>query len=190
MKIAVIGTGNIGGTLGEKWLAAGHDVSYGSRSASGTGRGGAPVVTPAEALVDADVVLFAVPGAAVADIVAANGPALDGKVVIDATNRMGQAEVNNHSAISAAAPGAHYARAFNTLGWENFADPVPGANLFFAADEGARSVTEELISAIGLEPAYLGDSSALGTVDGLLPLWFALVQQGGGNRRVALRIMR
>ena len=31
MKIAVIGTGNVGGTLGAKWQAAGHEVTYGSR---------------------------------------------------------------------------------------------------------------------------------------------------------------
>jgi hypothetical protein len=28
------------------------------------------------------------------------------------------------------------------------------------------------------------------TVDALLPLWFALVRQNGGNRKVALRIVR
>ena len=53
--------------------------------------------------------------------------------------------------IADAAPQARYVRAFNSLGWENFADPMPGTKL--------------------------------------LPLWFALVQQNGGNRRVALRII-
>ena len=43
MKIAVIGKGNIGGTLGSKWSAAGHDVVYGARGGSGDGPGGAPV---------------------------------------------------------------------------------------------------------------------------------------------------
>ena len=31
MKIAVLGAGNIGGTLGKKWLAAGHEVVFGVR---------------------------------------------------------------------------------------------------------------------------------------------------------------
>jgi hypothetical protein len=35
-----------------------------------------------------------------------------------------------------------------------------------------------------------GAAAACGTVDALLPLWFALVQHSGGNRRVALRIAR
>ena len=35
MRIAVIGKGNIGGSLGSKWIAAGHDVVYGARDGSG-----------------------------------------------------------------------------------------------------------------------------------------------------------
>ena len=92
--------------------------------------------------------------------------------------------------IAAAAPSARYVRAFNSLGWENFADPVPGANLFFAADPEARAPVEELISAVGLEPTFVGDATATPTVDALLPLWFALVRQNGGNRKIALRIVR
>jgi len=191
MKIAVIGKGNIGGTLGTKWSAAGHDVVYGARGGSGDGPGGAPVRGIGDALEGADVVVLAVPGAVIPDVVNDHGDALAGKVVIDAVNRMGGgAEYDSRALIAGAAPSARYARAFNSLGWENFADPLPGANLFFAADPEARAVAEELITAVGLEPAYLGDADATAAVDGLLPLWFALVKQNGGNRKVALRIVR
>ena len=64
MKIAVIGTGKIGGTLGQRWQAAGHEVVYGSRAGSGTGPGGAPVMAVGDALNAAEVVLLAVPGGA------------------------------------------------------------------------------------------------------------------------------
>ncbi len=190
MKIAVIGTGKIGRTLGGRWRAAGHEVVYGSRAGSGEGPGGAPLRAVGDALTGADAVLLAVPGGAVAEVVAANGAALAGKVVIDAANRMREPEVNSRAAIAAAAPQARYVRAFNTLGWENFADPPLGAALFFAADPAARAAAEELITAVGLEPVYAGDASASGTVDALLPLWFALVQHNGGDRKVALRIAR
>jgi predicted dinucleotide-binding enzyme len=191
MKIAVIGKGNIGGTLGTKWRAAGHDVVYGARGGSGDGPGGAPLRSIGDALEGADVVVLAVPGAVVPDVVNEHGSALAGKVVIDAVNRMGGgAEYDSRAVIADAAPSARYVRAFNSLGWENFADPLPGANLFFAADPEARAVTEELITAVGLEPAFLGDADATSAVDGLLPLWFALVKQNGGNRKVALRIVR
>jgi len=190
MRIAIIGTGHIGSTLGSRFQAAGHDVIYGSRSPAGAGPGGAAQATVAEAISGAEVVLLAVPGPAAAEVVAANGPALDGKVVIDAVNRMGAPEVNSHAAIRQAAPRARYVRAFNTLGWENFADPPAGADLFFAADDAARPAAEELIRAVGLNPAYLGDAGAAGTVDGVLPLWFALVQQRGGNRKLAFRVLQ
>jgi len=189
MKVAVIGKGNIGGTLGSKWSAAGHDVVYGARGGSGDGPGGAPVRGIGYALEGADVVVLAVPGAVVPDVVNEHGAALAGKVVIDAVNRMGGAEYDSRALIADAAPSARYVRAFNSLGWENFADPLPGANLFFAADPEARAVAEELITAVGLEPAYLGDADATAAVDGLLPLWFALVKQNGGNRKVALRVV-
>ncbi len=136
----------------------------------------------------ADVVVLAVPGEAVAEVVAALGGALAGKVVIDAANRIGQPEVDSRAAVAAAAPGAGYVRAFNALGWENFADPPAGTVLFLAADPGARTLAEELITADGLEPMFAGDADACGTVDALLPLWFALVQHNSASRRVALRI--
>ena len=189
MRIAVIGKGNIGGSLGAKWRAAGHDVVYGARDGSGEGPGGAPVRGIGDALKDVDVVVLAVPGQVVADVVTGHGTALAGKTVIDAVNRIGAPEFDSRAIIADAAPQARYVRAFNSLGWENFADPMPGTNMFFAADPDARATAEELIRAVGLEPAFLGDANATTTVDGLLPLWFALVQQNGGNRRVALRVV-
>jgi predicted dinucleotide-binding enzyme len=189
MRIAVIGKGNIGGSLGTKWRAAGHDVVYGARDGSGDGPGGAPVRGIGEAMKDADVVVLAVPGQVVGDVVTEHGAALGGKTVIDAVNRIGAPEFDSRAIIADAAPRARYVRAFNSLGWENFANPMPGTNMFFAADPDARATAEELIKAVGLEPAFLGDASATATVDGLLPLWFALVRQNGGNRRVALRVV-
>ena len=190
MKIAVIGTGKIGGTLGRRWREAGHEVVHGSRAGSGTGPGDTPVMAVGEALAGAEVVLLAVPGRAMAEVVAANGPALGGKVVIDAANRIGEPSVDSRADIAAAAPDARYVRAFNTLGWENFADPPAGAVMFFAADPGAQQTAEELIKAVGLEPVLAGDADATGMVDSLLTLWFALVKHNGGNRRVALSIAR
>ena len=185
----MIGKGNIGGSLGGKWHAAGHDVIYGARDGSGEGPGGAPVTGIGDALKDADVVVLAVPGKVAADVVSEHGAALAGKTVIDAVNRIGAPEFDSRAIIAQAAPQARYVRAFNSLGWENFANPMPGTSMFFAADPDARATAEELITAVGLEPAFVGDASATATVDALLPLWFALVQQNGGNRRVALRVI-
>ncbi len=190
MRIAVIGTGHIGATLGSRWRAAGHDVVYGARRGAGEGPGGAPVAAIGNAVQDAEVVVLAIPGGAVAGIAKEYATALAGKTVVDATNNMGGAAPDSRAAITRAVPDVRYVRAFNTLGWENFADPLPGSTLFFAAEPSARQATEELIQAVGLEPAYVGGPDATGTVDALLPLWFELVKLNGGNRKVALRIVR
>ena len=67
--------------------------------------------------------------------------------MIDAVNRMG-AQFDSHAAITEAAPQARYVRAFDTLGWENFASRQRRL-LFFAADDAARPAAEELIRAVG-----------------------------------------
>ena len=188
MTIAVIGNGNIGSTLGRRWAESGLDVVYGSRQEGSLGPDGAPMTSIDQAIAQADTVLLAIPGNAVADLADQHGGALAGKVLIDATNQLAAAEFSGRAAIRAAAPAAHYARAFNTLGWENFATPPIDADLFYAADEQARQRTEELITAVGLHPAFVGDGDAAPTVDALLPLWFALVKQHG-TRLLALRIV-
>ena len=152
------------------------------------GPGGAAVQSVEDAVAGADVVLLAVPGRAVADVLAQVGRQLAGKVVVDATNNVGAGSANALAEVSAQAPAAHYVRAFNTLGWENFAEPLDNADLFFAADAEARQVAEELITAVGLRPVYVGGSDAVGTVDSLLRLWFALAQQRG-NRKLAFRLV-
>jgi predicted dinucleotide-binding enzyme len=162
MRIAVIGKGNIGGTLGGKWVAAGHEVVFGVRS---PGAPGTAAIT--DAVGQPEVIVLAMPGAAAKDLLGSLAGALAGKVVIDATNDMtGTGKLN---ALDELADGAHPVRAFNTLGWENFADPVfdgVTADLFYAAEEGgAKEVAERLIGDVGLNPVWLGGLDAFETVD-------------------------
>lgn len=186
MKIAVIGAGNIGRTLGGKWETAGHEVVYGVRSPGSPG-----TAAVADAVDGAEVVLLAVPGAAAKDVLASLGAALAGKVVIDATNDI-QGAGKLH-ALDELADGAHPVRAFNTLGWENFADPLfdgVTADLFYAAEEGhAKDVAERLIADIGLEPVWLGGIDAFDVVDSLTRLWFLLAFQRKLGRRLAFKLL-
>jgi 8-hydroxy-5-deazaflavin:NADPH oxidoreductase len=95
VNIAVLGSGNIGGTLGAKWLAAGHQVVFGVRNASSAktrsalARAGANVKadTIANAMRFGDVVVFTIPSNAVEETVAKHGAVLNGKIIIDTTNR-------------------------------------------------------------------------------------------------------
>ena len=194
VKVAVIGTGNIGGTIGRAFARAGHEVSFGTRrpaeSAAVSGDTSAAVTDVASALASAEVVLLAVPAGAIDAFVSENGNALREKLVIDATNQIGgDGPANAHAALSAVT--TRYARAFNTLGWENFEDPHFGdvvADLFYSAPEGDRETMDTLILAVGLRPQYLGDGQQ-DVVDGLLRVWFALVVGQKRPRRLALRVL-
>src|SRR5438552_17281215 len=93
MRIAIIGAGNVGGGLGAGLAQAGHEVVFGVRDpnsektrAATASVGGARATNPAEAALDAEVVIFALRWDAVPQNAAAL-PDMDGRVVIDAMNR-------------------------------------------------------------------------------------------------------
>ncbi|MDZ4717469.1 MAG: NAD(P)-binding domain-containing protein [Roseiflexaceae bacterium] len=200
MRIAVIGSGNIGGTIGVKWASAGHRVVFGSRDprspkihTSSAASEAVQVASIADALTDAEVVLLALPSSAVADFVAEYGSALNNKLVIDATNKFGQAVINSLAVIQEAAPQATLVRAFNSLGWENFAEPViDGVQvdlLYVGPDGEARAVIETLIIDIGLLPVRVGDLTQAALVDNIGALWGALAFGQKLGRRVAFKVL-
>ena len=191
MDIAVIGTGFIGGILGRSLAEAGHKVTFGSRHPDDDDvaeSSSATVSSVAAALAAAGVIILAVPGPAVPELAAANEDALAGSLVIDATNRMGEQMANSRADLP---PSVRYARAFNTLGGENMADPVfeDGlADMFFSAVRSDRQTVETVIEGVGLRPIYVGeDEEAI--IDCLFRLWIALAVKQGRGRRLALRLL-
>jgi hypothetical protein len=190
MQVAVIGTGFIGGILGRSLATSGYEVTFGSRRASDDVTSGTSVrvASVGEALAGAEVVILALPGAAVADLTAEHGEALTGKLVIDATNQMGQPVSNSRESLPS---DIRYARAFNTLGGENLANPMFGdgpADMFFSAPQADRATTEGIIGGVGLRPVYVGeDQEAL--IDALFRLWIELAMKQGRGRRLALRLL-
>jgi predicted dinucleotide-binding enzyme len=191
VKVAVIGTGFVGGILGRALARSGHQVVFGSRSPddeSVAGDTSASVHGIGDALDGADAVILALPGPAVGELTSRYGDALAGKLVVDATNQMGSAVSNSRSALP---PTVRYARAFNTLGGENMENPVfpdGRADMFFSAPSADPGAVEELIEGVGLGPVYVGeDQEAI--VDGLFQLWVALAMKQGRGRRLAFRLL-
>ena len=96
MKIAILGAGNIGGTLGSKWATAGHDILFGVRdvnspktsSALGQAKG-AKATDVSTAISESELILFSIPWKTVPEVAHANASALNGKLLIDATNNFG-----------------------------------------------------------------------------------------------------
>ena len=204
MNIGVLGAGVIGRTIGQKWAAAGHDVMFGVRDTSKpayrslaeapAAAGGRVRLGTTMAAVDhGEVILVALPGNAVAGVAAAFGAGLDGKILIDATNRIGSEVMNNVAVLAEHAPRAQIYRAFKSLGWENFEEPrLAGEqiDLFFCGPEGAaREQVEGLIRAVGLRPIYVGDLGQVTAVDNITRLYFALAMGQGHGRRLGFKVL-
>ena len=132
MKIGVVGSGRVGGTLGSVWAKAGHQVMFSSRDiehdkklAAGLGAN-ARAGTPREAAAFGDVVLVSVPYRALPDVGKELASTLKGKVVIDTCNpipsRDGEIatwarEKGAGLASAELLPGARIVRAFNAIGY-------------------------------------------------------------------------
>ena len=202
MKIAILGAGNIGGTLGKKWAAAGHEVIFGvrdsqspkTRAAVENSGGKTRAVSVEEAVHFGEVVLISVPWGTVPEVVAANAAGLGHKIIIDSTNHFAGPVINNLKCIQDNVPSAIIFRAFNSLGWEIFAEPQIGqvqADMFYCGPDGApRLAVERLIAEVGVRPIWVGGNERVEAVDHVGSLWVALVsQRGWQRRRIAFKLL-
>jgi predicted dinucleotide-binding enzyme len=174
--IAVIGTGNVGAALGSELAQQGHIVVYGSRNPLGLKAldlarktaSDASTAKPAAAIVDADIVVLAVPGMVVEEVVLGLGD-LSGKIVIDATNPLLMDEpmhfsygvsTSNGEIVQAAAPNAKVVKAFNTVSWQSMIDPEKSDGPLYVPlagnDKAAKQLVARLVKRMGLESIDLG----------------------------------
>jgi 8-hydroxy-5-deazaflavin:NADPH oxidoreductase len=169
MKITVLGRGNVGGGLARLWEQAGHDVT-----ALGSDGGDAS---------DADVVVVAVPSAAIGEALSKLS-GIDGKVAIDATNALGDRagfESLAHQVKSivdgptAKAFNINFAALYDRIGEQR----VRPCNLY-AADDGAREITEQLTRDAGYDPVPVGGLDQARALEDHIGLVFAINQAGLG----------
>jgi len=172
VRIGIIGSGNIGGTLTRRLSALGHDVTVANTRgpdslADLASETGATPATPEEAVGGAELVVIAVPLRAVPEL-----PDLDGKLVVDANNyypgRDGRIEAIEGGAASSRwvadqLPGARVVKAFNTIQWSHLLEhgrPAGEAGriaLPVAADDAAaKQVVMELVEALGFDAVDAG----------------------------------
>ncbi len=206
MKVAIIGTGNVGSALGGTFVRGGHQVVLAARD-SGKARSVAAAIgadaaeTPAQAARDADVVVLAVPFAALDEVVEALGDAAAGKAVVDVTNPLtpdysGLATEGGPSAAEQLAerlPTARVVKAFNTLFGANQANPTahgrPADVLLATDDEDARATVSELASSSGFRPVAAGPLNAARQMEALAWLNMRIQMQSQGDWQAAVVIL-
>jgi hypothetical protein len=175
MKIGIVGSGQVGGTLGSVWVRAGHQVMFSSQDlehdkalAAKLGAN-ARAGTPREAAAFGEVVMISVPYRALPDVGKTVGDLIRGKVVIDTCNpfvgRDGEIatwarEKGAGLASAELLPGARLVRAFNAIGasrmGEAHQEPVRIGMPLASDDADAIAVASALIRDIGFEPVPVG----------------------------------
>jgi predicted dinucleotide-binding enzyme len=170
MKIAVVGKGNVGGGLADRWERAGHEVTR-------IGKDGGDVT-------DADAVLVAVPGTAVADAFE-TVDGWEGKTVIDATNLIGAEPPGGFSSNTEfvkSKTNGPTAKSFN-LNFARLYDQLDQAknrpSNIWSGDEEARAVVEQLNRDAGYEPVYAGGMDKTAVQEQGIALIFAISQASG-----------
>lgn len=183
MKIGIIGSGNAGKAIAASARRAGHDVTLSSRSHETAKEAARATNTRAaasnkEAVKDSDLVVLAVPADKVDEVVDALSNDLDGKVIIDVTNRVNPndpAQVLDGSStaerIQQRLPKAHVVKALNYALAARQADPnVNGMKLdgFVAGDdEAAKEKTLEFVKSLGFRPIDAGPLAMARALEGM-----------------------
>lgn len=201
MKIAIVGAGRVGSSLGARWNAEGHDVIYGVRDPSDpryAELGG--TATPADAVLDADVVLVALPWDAVEEVL--SGIDLSDAVVIDATNALaansrelvGNPDLSGAQLIAQWGRSRRVIKAFNSTGAGNMADPTYSGGtpvMLFAGDDAtAKSVVSSLATEIGFDAVDAGTLAAARDLEHLAMIWIRLAYSLGQGPDIALALLR
>jgi len=185
MKIAIIGSGNVGGALAKALRRAGHSVTFGARAPDPMRQ---DETTIAEAVAEAAVSILAIPFAAAPDVIdAAAGFA--GKVLIDATNPIGKTEFgpglttgfesSGAETIAVLAPAAKVFKTFNQTGFENMADATlfktPPVMFVAGDDDAAKPLVLQLVTDAGFEAVDAGKLHAARLLEPFAMLW---IEQG------------
>ncbi|HKP11664.1 MAG TPA: NADPH-dependent F420 reductase [Blastocatellia bacterium] len=211
MKIAILGAGDVGGTLGRRFAEVGHEVFFGvpnprdekHRSLADQIGASAQFGTVAQAAREAQIILLAVPYGAVADAIRECGDLTD-KILIDATNPLAFAdgalklmvgfETSGAEQVAGLAGGAKVVKCFNQTGFGNMAEPRygdAGSVMFVCGDDPAANETvRALAEAIGFEAVDAGRLEVARLLEPLAMLWIHLAFTTDLKRGFAFALLR
>lgn len=204
MKIAIIGHGNVGGTLAKGWADVGHGIFIGTRQPKDDkvqklvkASEGISAGTIEEAVTNSEVILVAVPAPAVADLAKQLG-AISNKVIIDATNSVFEGPngyATGAEAMKAITGCPHVVKGFNTTGYENMANPKykgEGIDMFTAGDsKKGKEMVRKLSADLGFGACYdFGGDDKFELIEHFAMAWINLAIMQGEGRNMAFRVVK
>jgi predicted dinucleotide-binding enzyme len=190
-KVAILGSGSVGETLANGFLAHGYAAMRGSREpaklAAWKQASKGETGTFEEAAKWADIVVLAVKGTAAGAVVKAITPHISGKPVLDTTNPIADLPpqhgvvqyftAQNDSLmeqLQKAAPEAHFVKAFNSVGNALMVNPKlssPPTMFICGNDAGAKTTATEILTQFGWETLDCGSVEAARPIESLCALW-------------------
>lgn len=203
MKIAIIGTGNVGGALAERWSQAGHRVLLGVRDLDhfkGKELLRFPNVAAyptAEAVAAADVLLIAATPQATVAIAEQLGDTGD-KIILDAMNSVRirpEPYANTFEALKAVTRSPNVVKCFNSTGFENMRNPDYGGvaiDMFMAGSSApGKQVARQLALDAGFAECYdFGGDDRVALLEQFALAWINLAIMQGQGRDMAFKLVR
>lgn len=204
MKIAIIGTGHVGGALAAKWVAKGHQVNLGVRDLNNfkgmelLTNANAQAYTMAEAVRLSEVILLSTPATATVDVVKSLGDTT-GKVIIDAMNvvmgRGPEGYKHTTDAILDHTQTRDVVKCFNTTGYNNMENPIYenlSLDLFVAGDsEKGRGVAIQLAKDAGFAECYsIGGNDKFELMEQFARFWINLAMAQGQGRDIGFKLLK
>jgi 8-hydroxy-5-deazaflavin:NADPH oxidoreductase len=204
MKIAIIGTGNVGGALATKWAKKGHEIFLGVQDLNrfkgksllaNSNTSALPIM---EAVKNSDVILIATPATAAIEVAKSLGDT-SGKIIIDAMNIvMGRGPSgfsNTAEAILANTKTKDLVKCFNTTGFNNMENTVYGntsLDLFMAGDsEKGKEVTRQLALDAGFAECYnVGGNDKFQLMEQFAFFWINLAMMQGQGRNIGFKLLK
>jgi predicted dinucleotide-binding enzyme len=208
MRIAVIGSGSVGTGLARSWSKLGHSVVIGSRSpeseqvvdlVSGIGNG-VSAAALGESIVEADVIVLAVPWTAAETSLNALGD-LSGRVLIDATNPFVKGlnlEIGHNDSggeqVARWAAGAHVVKALNIVD----ARLLDGQKLddrevsipICGDDKDAKRIASDLITELGFDVIDAGKLEISRLLEPLCLLMIKMSMKKSLGNEIGFRVLR
>ncbi|GGD44566.1 NADP oxidoreductase [Emticicia aquatilis] len=203
MKIAIIGSGNVGGALAQQWVKAGHTVLIGAKFPLSdkninlaTKIGEDRFAAIENAVKQSEVILIATPPTAIFEVLEQLGD-VSGKILIDATNSVMKTPEPYKTVYHCLADktNAEVVKCFNTTGFENMLNPSyngEGIDMFMAGDsDKAKAVAKQLALDCGFDTCIdFGKADKVELLEKFALSWINLAIMQGHGRDMAFKVIR
>lgn len=204
MKIAIIGTGNVGSALATAWSKKGHEINLGVRDTQNF-KGKSLIDNPntqlysvEEAVKKSDIILLATPAIYTIEIAGSLGDT-EGKIIIDSMNIIMGKGPKNYSntaqAILDHTSSKDVVKCFNTTGFNNMINPKyqdQNIDMFVAGDSiKGKEATIQLALDAGFAECYdIGGNDKFELMEQFAWFWINLAMVKGHGREIGFKLLK